>query len=29
VSVLSFYREHPAILSWNYGPELPLAPSES
>ncbi|MDO8338635.1 MAG: histidine phosphatase family protein [Microcella sp.] len=29
VSVLSYYREHPAILSWNYGPELPLAPSES
>lgn len=29
VSVLSFFREQPAILSWNYGPELPLAPSES
>ena len=29
VSVLSYYREQPAILSWNYGPELPLAPSES
>ncbi|TDN90807.1 histidine phosphatase family protein [Microbacterium sp. BK668] len=29
VSVLSFYREQPAILSWNYGLELPLAPSES
>ena len=29
VSVLSFYREQPAILSWNYGRELPLAPSES
>jgi broad specificity phosphatase PhoE len=29
VSVLSFYREQPAILSWNYGPELPLVPSES
>ena len=29
VSVLSYYREHPAILSWNYGAELPLAPSES
>ncbi|MFJ6653723.1 histidine phosphatase family protein [Microbacterium sp. NPDC091313] len=29
VSVLSFYREAPAILSWNYGPQLPLVPSES
>ena len=29
VSVLSFCREQPAILSWNYGPELPLVPSES
>lgn len=29
VSVLSFYREQPAILSWNYGLELPLTPSES
>ncbi|WP_223623025.1 histidine phosphatase family protein [Microbacterium sp. EST19A] len=29
VSVLSYYREQPAILSWNYGRELPLAPSES
>jgi probable phosphoglycerate mutase len=29
VSVLSYYREQPAILSWNYGPELPLVPSES
>jgi broad specificity phosphatase PhoE len=29
VSVLSFYREQPAILSWNYGLELPMAPSES
>ena len=29
VSVLSFYREQPAILSWNYGLELPLVPSES
>lgn len=29
VSVLSFYREQPAILTWNYGLELPLAPSES
>jgi hypothetical protein len=27
--VLSFYREEPAILSWNYGAELPLVPSES
>lgn len=29
VSVLSFYREQPAILSWNYGTELPMVPSES
>nr|WP_315268293.1 histidine phosphatase family protein [Microbacterium lemovicicum] len=29
VSVLSFDREQPAILSWNYGHELPLVPSES
>ena len=29
VSVLSYYREQPAILSWNYGLELPLVPSES
>ena len=29
VSVLSFYREQPAIVSWNYGAELPLVPSES
>lgn len=29
VSVLAFYREAPAILSWNYGPRLPLVPSES
>nr|WP_274636615.1 histidine phosphatase family protein [Microbacterium bovistercoris] len=29
VSVLGFYREQPAILAWNHGPELPLAPSES
>ena len=29
VSVLSFYREQPAILSWNYGLELPMVPSES
>lgn len=29
VSVLAFYREAPAILSWNYGPQLPLVPSES
>jgi broad specificity phosphatase PhoE len=29
VSVLSYYREQPAILSWNYGNELPLIPSES
>ena len=29
VSVLGFYREQPAILSWNYGLELPLEPSES
>lgn len=29
VSVLSFYREQPAILSWNYGQQLPQEPSES
>ncbi|WP_417564742.1 histidine phosphatase family protein [Microbacterium sp.] len=29
VSVLGFYREQPAILAWNHGPELPLHPSES
>lgn len=29
VSVLGYYREQPAILSWNYGVQLPLAPSES
>ena len=29
VSVLSYYREQPAILSWNYGLELPMEPSES
>lgn len=29
VSVLGFYREQPAILSWNYGLGLPLEPSES
>lgn len=29
VSVLGYYREQPAILSWNYGPQLPLEPSES
>jgi probable phosphoglycerate mutase len=29
VSVLSFYREQPAIVSWNYGLALPLEPSES
>lgn len=29
VSVLSYYREQPAILSWNYGLALPMAPSES
>ncbi|MDT0157862.1 histidine phosphatase family protein [Microbacterium sp. ARD32] len=28
-SVLGFAREQPAILAWNHGPELPLAPSES
>jgi broad specificity phosphatase PhoE len=26
VSVLSYYREQPAILSWNYGAELPWSP---
>ncbi|REJ04175.1 histidine phosphatase family protein [Microbacterium bovistercoris] len=29
VSVLGFYREQPAILAWNHGPQLPLHPSES
>ena len=29
VSVLGYYREQPAILAWNHGPALPLAPSES
>ncbi len=29
VSVLGFTREQPAILAWNHGPQLPLAPSES
>lgn len=29
VSVLGFYREQPAILAWNHGPELPEKPSES
>ncbi|HEV7951510.1 MAG TPA: histidine phosphatase family protein, partial [Glaciihabitans sp.] len=29
VSVLSYYREQPAIVSWNYGAELPVVPSES
>ncbi|GAA1685100.1 histidine phosphatase family protein [Microbacterium lacus] len=29
VSVLSYYREQPAIVSWNYGLVLPLEPSES
>ncbi|MDQ2670880.1 MAG: histidine phosphatase family protein [Gemmatimonadota bacterium] len=29
VSVLGFYRERPAILAWNHGPELPLEPSET
>nr|WP_040562948.1 histidine phosphatase family protein [Kineosphaera limosa] len=29
VSVLGFYREEPAILVWNQGPELPIVPSES
>lgn len=29
VSVLGFYREQPAILAWNHGPQLPLKPSES
>lgn len=28
-SVLGFAREQPAILAWNHGPALPLAPSES
>lgn len=29
VCVLGFYREAPAILTWNHGPALPLTPSES
>ncbi|MFT4220147.1 MAG: histidine phosphatase family protein [Microbacterium sp.] len=29
VSVLGFFREQPAILAWNHGPELPREPSES
>lgn len=29
VSVLGFYREAPAILVWNHGPELPQQASES
>ncbi|MFT3716621.1 MAG: histidine phosphatase family protein [Gordonia sp. (in: high G+C Gram-positive bacteria)] len=29
ISVLAFYREEPAILTWNHGPGLPLKPSES
>jgi hypothetical protein len=29
MSVLSYYREQPAILSWNYGAELPIEPSGS
>ena len=29
VSVLAFYREAPAILTWNHGADLPLKPSES
>ena len=29
VSVLGFYRERPAILAWNHGPQLPLEPSET
>ncbi|WP_344779784.1 histidine phosphatase family protein [Microbacterium kribbense] len=29
VSVLGFYREQPAILAWNHGPELPRVPSET
>jgi len=29
VSVLGFYREQPAILAWNHGPQLPTEPSES
>ncbi|HET8927129.1 MAG TPA: histidine phosphatase family protein [Microbacterium sp.] len=29
VSVLGFYREQPAILTWNHGSELPQEPSET
>ena len=29
VSVLGYYREAPAVLTWNRGPELPKEPSES
>ncbi len=29
VSVLGYYREAPAILVWNQGPQLPMTPSES
>lgn len=29
VSVLGYYREQPAILTWNHGPQLPTQPSES
>lgn len=29
VSVLGFAREQPAILAWNHGPHLPMAPAES
>lgn len=29
VSVLTYSREQPAIMSWNYGAELPMGPSES
>ncbi|MDO5698160.1 MAG: histidine phosphatase family protein [Dermatophilus congolensis] len=29
VSVLGYYREAPAIIVWNQGPELPKQPSES
>lgn len=28
VSVLGFAREQPAVLAWNHGPRLPLAPAE-
>ena len=29
MALLGFYREVPAIPSRNYGPQLPLEPSES